>query len=292
MLKSMTGYGAGERENDSYRVHVEIRAVNQRFLEVSFRMPRCMFPWEDAMRKHIKKAAARGKLEVQIVFEDKREHAASIRVNRSLALAYQKALNELSDLLHIARVDDVAMIADRPDVLAVEENRVMEGLDEILLSALDEALRGLDAMRSKEGEHLARDFSHRLEILERLVDEVEALAPDIVSDHRNRIEKTLKELLSAEQIDEARIIQETALYADKVNFTEEVVRLRSHFAQFRSIQRDAGDSVGRKLDFLIQEMNREANTIGSKANQAAAARIVVEIKSEIEKLREQVQNIE
>jgi len=259
---------------------------------VSFRMPRCMFPWEDAMRKHIKKAAARGKLEVQIVFEDKREHAASIRVNRSLALAYQKALNELSDLLHIARVDDVAMIADRPDVLAVEENRVMEGLDEILLSALDEALRGLDAMRSKEGEHLARDFSHRLEILERLVDEVEALAPDIVSDHRNRIEKTLKELLSAEQIDETRIIQETALYADKVNFTEEVVRLRSHFAQFRSIQRDAGDSVGRKLDFLIQEMNREANTIGSKANQAAAARIVVEIKSEIEKLREQVQNIE
>ena len=292
MLKSMTGFGAGDRENDSYRIHVEIRAVNQRFLEVSFRMPRCMFAWEDAMRKCIKKSAARGKLEVQIVFEDKREQAASIRVNRGLALAYQKALNELSDLLHVARADDIAAVAAYPDILSVEENRSMEGLEEILLPALEDALQGLNAMRCKEGEHLEQDFSMRLEILEHLTDEVEVMAPSIVADYRKRIEKTLSELLSAEEIDETRIIQETAIYADRVNFTEEIVRLRSHFAQFRSIQQEAGEPVGRKLDFLMQEMNREANTIGSKANQAAAARIVVEMKSEIEKLREQVQNIE
>ena len=292
MLKSMTGFGAGERENAAYRIHVEIRAVNQRFLELGFRMPRCMFAWEDAMRKCIKKSAARGKLDVQIVFEDKREQAASIHVNHGLALAYHKALNELSDLLHVARADEIAMIAAYSDVLSVEEDRSLEGLEDVLLPALEDALQALDAMRCREGGNLEKDFSHRLELLGRLTDEVEALAPDIVSDYRRRMEKTLAELLSAEEIDETRIIQETAIYADRVNFTEEIVRLRSHFDQFRNIQQAAGEPVGRKLDFLIQEMNRETNTIGSKANQAAAARIVVEMKSEIEKLREQVQNIE
>lgn len=292
MLKSMTGFGAGERENDSYRVHVEIRAVNQRFLELGFRMPRSMFQFEEAMRKCIKKAAARGKLDVSVSFEDRREQAASIRVNHGLALSYQKALNELSDLLHFARADNVTSFAAYSDILSVEENRSMEGLEEVLLPALEDALLGLNDMRRREGENLEQDFLKRLGILERLTNEVEALGPEIVAEYRKRIEKTVKELLSAENIDETRIIQETAIYADRVNFTEETVRLKSHFGQFRSILGTEGEPVGRKLDFLIQEMNREANTIGSKANQADAARIVVELKSEIEKLREQVQNIE
>ena len=292
MLKSMTGFGASERENDSYRVHVEIRAVNQRFLEMGFRMPRSMFQFEEAMRGCIKKQVARGKLDVSVAFEDRREQAATIKVNSSLALSYQKALNELSDLLHFARADNVASFAAYPDVLSVEENRSMEGLDEVLIPAIEDALQGLNDMRRREGENLERDFLKRLEILEQLTDKVEALGPEIVAEYRKRIEKTVKELLSSDNIDESRIIQETAIYADKVNFTEETVRLRSHFGQFRSILGTEGEPVGRKLDFLIQEMNREANTIGSKANQAEAARIVVEIKSEIEKLREQVQNIE
>ena len=292
MVKSMTGFGAGERESDSYRVHVEIRAVNQRFLEVGFRMPRSMFQFEEAMRGCIKKKVARGKLDVSVALEDRREQAATIKVNSSLALSYQKALNELSDLLHFARADNVASFAAYPDVLSVEENRSMEGLDEVLIPAIEDALQGLNEMRRREGENLERDFLKRLEILEQLTDKVEALGPEIVAEYRKRIEKTVKELLSSDNIDESRIIQETAIYADKVNFTEETVRLRSHFGQFRSILGTEGEPVGRKLDFLIQEMNREANTIGSKANQAEAARIVVEIKSEIEKLREQVQNIE
>lgn len=292
MLKSMTGFGAGERENDSYRVHVEIRTVNQRFLEMGFRMPRSMFQFEEAMRGCIKKQVARGKLDVSVAFEDRREQAATIKVNSSLALSYQKALNELSDLLHFARADNVASFAAYPDVLSVEENRSMEGLDEVLIPAIEDALQGLNDMRRREGENLECDFLKRLEILEQLTDKVEALGPEIVTEYRKRIEKTVKELLSSDNIDESRIIQETAIYADKVNFTEETVRLRSHFGQFRSILGTEGEPVGRKLDFLIQEMNREANTIGSKANQAEAARIVVEIKSEIEKLREQVQNIE
>ncbi len=292
MLKSMTGFGSGERENESYRVHVEIRAVNQRFLELAFRMPRSLFAWEDAMRKTIKKKAARGKLDVQILLDDRREQASSIRVNRSLALAYQRALNELGEVLHMARSDDISSIASYPDILSVEESHSLEGVEEVLLPALEDALTGLDAMRTREGENLGQDFSCRLDLLGKLVDEVEKLAPDIVAEYRKRIEKTIAELLTAEEIDETRIVQETAVYADRVNFTEEIVRLRSHIDQFRSIQGQAGEPVGRKLDFLIQEMNREANTIGSKANQAEAARIVVDMKSEIEKLREQVQNIE
>ncbi len=292
MLKSMTGFGSGDRENESYRVHVEIRAVNQRFLELAFRMPRSLFPWEEDMRKSIKKKAARGKLDVQIILDDRREQAASIRVNRGLALAYQKALNELGEVLRMPRSDDISSIASYPDILNVEENRSLEGVEEVLLPALEDALTGLDTMRCREGKNLAEDFSRRLELLEQLVDEVEKLAPDIVADYRKRIKKTIAELLTAEEIDETRIIQETAVYADRVNFTEEIVRLRSHVDQFRSIVEQSGEPVGRKLDFLIQEMNREANTIGSKANQANAARIVVEMKSEIEKLREQVQNIE
>ena len=244
------------------------------------------------MRDVIKKHVARGKLDLFVTVEDLREGRVNIRVDHKLAMAYHQALNEMSDLLRVARPDDVAVIASYPDVLTVEETASFEGGEPVLDEALDKALSALDTMRQTEGENLKQDFLHRIETLSGFVEKLRTLAPDIVAHYRERLQATMDELLSAEDIDETRIIEETALYADKVNFTEEVVRLESHFAQFRAIIEGADAPVGRKLDFLIQEMNREANTIGSKCQSAEAAQTVVDMKSEIEKLREQVQNIE
>lgn len=292
MLRSMTGFGAAETENESYKVHVEVKSVNQRFLDLAFHMPRLLNVWEDELRNRIKEKAARGKMDVYVTLVDKREMEACVRVNHGLAKGYHGALNEISDLLHLPRNGDVTAIAAYPDVLVMEERTSLEGCEEVLFPALEQALESLDAMRQREGMNIQQDFQQRLAELESMVDKVSALAPEIVEAYRQRLQKMMAELLADKDFDETRIIQETALYADKVNYTEEIVRLKSHFQQFRQMVAAAEGPVGRKLDFLIQEMNREANTIGSKANNAAAAQIVVDIKSEIEKLREQVQNIE
>lgn len=292
MLRSMTGFGSSEAENEFYKVHVEIKSVNQRFLDLSFHMPRLFNPWEEALRNVIRKRASRGKMDVYITFVDKRESASRVRVDHSLALAYQRALNELSDSLRLPREDDVAVIAAYPEVLSVEEAPSPEGCEDVLVPAVEQAMERLDAMRRKEGQNIQQDFQLRLKELGDEVKRVSALAPELVASYRQRIRKFLEELLSEKETDEARILQEAAIYADKVDVTEEIVRLESHFCQFRQILETAEGATGRKLDFLIQEMNREANTIGSKANSAEAARIVVDIKSGIEKLREQVQNIE
>ncbi len=292
MLRSMTGFGAAETENESYKVHVEVKSVNQRFLDLAFHMPRLLNVWEDELRNRIKEKAARGKMDVYVTLVDKREMEACVRVNHGLAKGYHGALNEISDLLHLPRNGDVTAIAAYPDVLVMEERTSLEGGEEVLFPALEQALESLDAMRQREGMNIQQDFQQRLAELESMVDKVSALAPEIVEAYRQRLQKMMAELLADKDFDETRIIQETALYADKVNYTEEIVRLKSHFQQFRQMVAAAEGPVGRKLDFLIQEMNREANTIGSKANNAAAAQIVVDIKSEIEKLREQVQNIE
>lgn len=292
MLKSMTGFGAAVAETEAYKVSVELKAVNQRFLELNFHMGRQLNPWEDALRKTIKAVAARGKMDIYINFTDKRESQASIRVNKGLVQAYHQALNDMSDMLHVARPDDVATFAGFPDILQVESDTDISPMEPVLLQAMEDALAQFDAMRQTEGENIRQDFLHRIDRLDQMKDQVHALAPAIVQGYRDHLQKVVSEALSEADIDETRIIQETALYADKVNYTEEVVRLGSHFQQFRQIIEAAEEPVGRKLDFLIQELNRETNTIGSKANSTEAAQIVVDMKSEVEKLREQVQNIE
>lgn len=280
MIRSMTGFSSAVVENEEYKVSVEVKAVNQRFLELSFHMGRPLSPFEDNLRRLVRQTAARGKVDIFVNYLDKREHAASIRVDKQLAASYR------------ARPDDVMQVASYPDVLQVEKDEELAGFEPVLRAAASEALRSFDAMRQAEGENIGRDFFVRLGELEASVERLKALAPTIVQAYRERLEKTLRELLSEQEIDETRIIQETALYADKVNYTEEVVRLGSHFQQFRAILASADGPIGRKLDFLIQEMNRETNTIASKASSAEAAQLVVDMKSEIEKLREQVQNIE
>ena len=293
MLRSMTGFGAGLAETDEYRVSVEVKAVNQRYLDLDIRAPHVLDPFLEAMKNKVKAYASRGKLTIGVQFLDKREHVREIRLDKPLAIAYHKALNEISDILHLPRPDDVQTISAYPGVLtAMETQEGFEGADEVLLSALDQAMRQFTAMREKEGGNLKADFLKRIDLLSGQVEEVAALGPEIVRQYRERLEATVKEALAGAEIDEARIIQETAIYSDRVNFTEEIVRLRSHLEQFRAILENAEEPVGRKLDFLIQEMNREVNTTASKANNVCAAKIAVEMKSEIEKLREQVQNIE
>lgn len=291
MLKSMTGFGAATVENDDYKVTVELKAVNQRFLELNFHMPRQFGQWEESLRQLIRKAAARGKVDIFVNYVDKRESKSTIRVDKGLALAYQTAMNELSDTLHLPRPDSAAMFAGFPDVLQVEQSAELDGLQPVLEDALQQALKAFDDMRQREGAHIAEDFEQRLQKLEDMRQQLITLAPAIVEERRQHLQEVLAEALAGKDFDETRIIQETALFADRVNYTEEVVRLESHIAQFRQIMA-AGEPSGRKLDFLIQEFNRETNTIGSKANSKDAAQLVVDMKSEIEKIREQVQNIE
>lgn len=292
MLKSMTGFGAAALETDDYKVSVEIKAVNQRFLEINFHIGRQLNGWEDALRKAIKGVVARGKVDVFINYVDKRENQTEIRIDKGLVLAYQQALNHMSDVLHVARPDDVQIFAGFPDVLKVDTSVNLEGMKPVLLQTMQEALRAFDKMRSVEGENIREDFCARLEKLEVMRNKLGEIAPGIVSAYREHLRQTIAQALASQTFDETRLIQETAIYADRVDITEEIVRLESHFGQFRRIVEDAAEPVGRKLDFLIQEINRETNTIGSKANSTEAAQLVVDMKSEIEKLREQVQNIE
>ena len=292
MLKSMTGFGAAVAETDDYKVSVELKAVNQRFLELNFHMGCQLNPWEDMLRRTIRRVAARGKMDIYIKFTDKRESQARIHVNKGLVQAYHQALNDMSDMLHVARPDDVTIFAGFPDILQLDRDIDISPMEPVLLQAMEDALKQFDAMRQTEGETICQDFQRRLDRLAQFTEQVHDLAPTIVQGCRDRLQAVLRENLADTPIDEMRIIQETALYADKVNYTEEVIRLGSHFQQFRQIINAADEPVGRKLDFLIQELNRETNTIGSKANSTEVAQIVVDMKSEIEKLREQVQNIE
>ncbi|MGP1574332.1 YicC/YloC family endoribonuclease [Selenomonas sp.] len=292
-LKSMTGFGAAGQENEDYKVHVEVKSVNQRYLDISFSMPRALNVFENDMRNVIKKYSARGKVDVNIVFHDKREKEATIVVDKKLAHAYQTALYELGDFLHLTPPADVCKIALYPDVLRVhEESRDVLDSREILFASLESALEHFSAMRKKEGEHTRRDFEPRLDFLAESVEKLSGFEPEIVERYRAHLTSVLGEMLKGQGVDEMRIMQETVLYADRISYNEEVVRLKSHIAQFRETIEEEATPIGRKLDFLIQEINRETNTIGAKANFTQAAKIVVEIKSEVEKLREQVQNIE
>ena len=292
MIKSMTGFGAGDAETADFKVHIEVKAVNQRFLETNYHMPYSMNMFENQLTKKIKEYASRGKLDINIRFQDLRDKAVTVKVDKGLVAAYGQALQEISSQLELSAPVTAAQIASYPDVLKLnEENADLEAAQPVLMQAMEQALESFVAMREAEGQNIQRDLLARIATLENFVGELEKLAPEIVAAYRQRLENLLREYLAKEDIEESRIIQEVALFTDKVNYTEETVRLRSHFNQFRQII-TAGEPVGRKLDFLIQEMNREINTVASKANSAGAAQFVVDVKSEIEKVREQIQNIE
>ena len=288
--RSMTGYGAGTAETADYRVVVEMKAVNQRFLEIAPHMPRAFGAWEGDLRELIRTRVARGKLDVYVSFEDRSEKRYAVHVNEGLARAYYAALGRVARAVDAPLSDGVRMTAAYEGVIAIREDADLSGARTVFLDAAARALEALDVMRLAEGAHIVRDFEKRLARLEEQREEVKRHAPQIVADYRAHLTEVLAEFRTVTP-DETRIMQEAALYADRVNVTEELVRLASHFAQFRTILAEE-EPVGRRLDFLLQEINRETNTIGSKVNSAAIQQVVVAMKNEVEKLREQVQNLE
>lgn len=291
----MTGYGRGERSfEDGVQVTVELRSVNNRYLDCTVKLPRTYIFAEDALKGRVQKAVGRGKVDMFVTITRAGGEAMAVTVNEELAKGYIEALARLQRLGggSAKKRWSAAELARFPDVLTVEKRA--EDLDEMkerLLSVLELAIGDFNAMREKEGERLAEDILSRAEAIERLLAEVEARSPQTVNDYRARLEAKMREVLQNTQIDEARLLTEAAIFADKVAVDEETVRLHSHLGQLRELL-GAGGAVGRKLDFLIQEFNREANTIGSKCSDMEITRRVVDMKAEIEKIREQVQNLE
>lgn len=292
VIKSMTGYGRGESVWNGHAITAEIRSVNNRYLDCGVKLPRMYNFAEDAVKAAVQQRVSRGKVEVYLSVGPSETGGVSISVNRPVADGYYSALRELADAYSLADDISVSLLSRFPDVFLVE--RTEEDRDEVvagLLEALGKALDEFDAMREREGAKLAEDVRSRAETIKQLTAQVEERSPGIVADYRAKLTAKLQEILGNTQIDESRILTEAAIYADKVAVDEETVRLRSHLDQLARML-EQGGSVGRKLDFLIQEFNREANTIGSKCNDVETGRLVVDIKAEIEKIREQIQNLE
>ena len=290
-MHSMTGYGRCQIDRDGRVMTVEVKSVNHRFLDVSYRLPRHLMFLDDTVRKGVGAKLARGHVDVFVNYENHREDAREVRVDTGLALAYKKALGELTQALGCESGVAVTDYARLPDVLTVQESEEdQEAVRSLFTEALSGALDALIVMRAQEGESMKRDILDKIGRIEEIREAIFARAPLVVEDYRVKLRERIAALTDGE-IDEARLLTEVAIFADRAAIDEELVRLLSHTAQIRKTV-ELAEPVGRKLDFLVQELNREVNTIGSKAMDAEIAQNVVQAKGEIEKLREQVQNIE
>lgn len=288
----MTGYGSARGVSGELKITIELRSVNNRFLDCSIRIPRVYTVLEDAIKAEVQKAISRGKVDVFVTIDASEANDVLIKVNESVADAYVAALNALSVRYKIANDLTAVSLARMPDVLTVsKEETDIETLGKDICAILREALSDFNRMRAVEGEKLREDVLSRAAEIEKMVGIIEERSPETVREYREKLLKRMREALDTVQVDEQRILTEAAIFADKTAVAEETVRLRSHIAQLRNMM-EAGEPVGRKLDFLIQEFNREANTIGSKCNNLELQHTVVSLKSEIEKIREQIQNIE
>ena len=288
----MTGYGRAVETVNGREFTVELRSVNNRYLDCSVRLPRMLSFAEDAVKQAVKGSISRGKVDVFITVRSEAGDEVQVTLNKSVLESYLSAMHQMVDEFGVADDISVSTVSRLPEVFVIEKPQVDEDqLMADLMGVVTKALEGYDAMRCTEGEALDRDLRSRGETILSLVAQVEAGNGKTVSDYRARLEAKIKEVLANTAIDESRILTEAAIFADKVAVDEETVRLRSHLKQMNTMLTNGG-AVGRKLDFLLQEMNREANTIGSKCTDVALARIVVDIKAELEKIREQTQNIE
>lgn len=292
MIKSMTGYGRAQGSFSGGEISVEIKSVNNRYLDCNVKLPRVYAFAEEAVKGLVQKTISRGKVDVFININAAGADNVKISVNRPVVEGYLSAMKQIAADYAVRDDISVGTLTRMGDVLLVEKREEDETeVQEALLSVVSQALSAFDAMRTREGEALKNDLLGKTEDILDLVSRVEARSPVTVAAYRERLTAKMREVLENTAIDEARIVQEAAIYADKVAVDEETVRLRSHVAQLRQMLTDGG-VIGRKLDFLMQEMNREANTIGSKGSDVEQARNVVDIKSELEKIREQIQNIE
>ena len=292
MIKSMTGFGRCEVQKDSRKFIVELKSVNHRYLDVNIRMPKKLNFFETAIRNLLKSYANRGKVDIFITYEDLSQTQVAVKYNAVLAGEYLKYLKQMEEEFGLENDIRVSTLSRYPEVFTMEEQSEDE---EELWNGLKEALEGAFGQfvrtRQTEGENLKRDILAKLDRLSELTAYIEERSPQIVSEYRAKLEEKMKELLADTQIEESRIAAEVILFADKICTDEEVVRLKSHISHMRNTL-DEKDEIGRKLDFIAQEMNREANTILSKANDIEVSDYAISLKTEIEKIREQIQNIE
>ena len=292
MLKSMTGYGRVKVENELREITVELRSVNHRYLDLNIKVPRIYGYLEDTVSKQAQAAIARGKVDIFVSIRAKEGADIKVTPNMAVIQGYVDAIKKVSETYDISGEVSALALLRLPD--AMEQNKEEADADQLkaeVSAVLAQALEEYNAMREKEGARLVEDVRYRAGLIARSVDFVEGRSPDCVEEYRTRIAARMTEILDGSELAQQRILQEAALYADKVNVTEEIVRLRSHLSQLDSMLKSPV-AIGRKLDFLVQEMNRETNTIGSKANDFQLAKTVVDMKAEIEKIREQIQNLE
>lgn len=293
MIKSMTAFGRAEKTAEGTSYTVEMRCVNRRYCEISVRMPHQLATLEERIKKQVAANVLRGRVDVVVKVKGGAEKVPEIEVNLPLAKAYYRALSELNETLETTeKVGLQTLLSLEGIITAVEPEVDLEKTWSALSSCIDEALKGVDAMRISEGHALCHDFEKRLQSIEDSLSRIKALAPSVLSEYHSRLKERVTVLTDGNvELDPSRLAQEAAFLADKSDITEEIVRAESHLKQFRTIMESEG-AVGRALDFLLQELNREVNTIGSKAGDAELSHIVVGLKSELEKIREQVQNVE
>lgn len=291
-LLSMTGYGSAKGSVEGQEITVELKSVNNRYLDCSVRLPRNFLFAEDTVKQAVSAGVSRGKVDVFVSAQVSQDSGTVVSVNEELARGYRDAVARIAETLGLESGLNAFSLARFPDVLTVErreldKDKAVAALSEITAKAVEE----FNAMREREGERLRRDMLGKLETIEELVSVVEERSPQTVKEYRERLEARLRDILADRSLDEQRVITEAAIFADRTAVDEETVRLRSHIAQFRTMLEE-GSPIGRKMDFLVQEFNRESNTIGSKCSDASLAKVVVDLKSEIEKIREQLQNVE
>ena len=292
MVKSMTGYGRARQTLNGRDITVEVRSVNNRYLDCTVKVPRTYIFAEDAVKARVQKAVSRGKVDVFITIDAAAADETVVAVNEPLARGYYEALTRLKDMFSLEDGLNAVTLAKFPDVLTVTKaEEDLESVAADICAVLDEALAAYNAMRTVEGGKLREDIAGRADTIEAVVGKVEERSPQTVAAYREKLLARMQEVLQSTAIDESRILTEAAIFADKIAVDEETVRLRSHLSQLRTML-ESDQPIGRKLDFLIQEVNRECNTIGSKCNDLPIAQDVVNMKAEVEKIREQVQNIE
>ncbi len=292
MVKSMTGYGRARQTLNGRDITVEVRSVNNRYLDCTVKVPRTYIFAEDAVKARVQKAVSRGKVDVFVTIDAAAADETVVAVNEPLARGYYEALTRLKDMFSLEDGLNAVTLAKFPDVLTVTKaEEDLESVAADICAVLDEALAAYNAMRTVEGGKLREDIAGRADTIEAVVGKVEERSPQTVAAYREKLLARMQEVLQSTAIDESRILTEAAIFADKIAVDEETVRLRSHLSQLRTML-ESDQPIGRKLDFLIQEVNRECNTIGSKCNDLTIAKDVVNMKAEVEKIREQVQNIE
>lgn len=291
--KSMTGFGKMQQVTDGKTINVEIKSVNHRYFDFSPHYPKAFSFMEEALKKAVNRHISRGKIDLYIYVEFTEGDGSEVAINKPLLDSYLHAFDTISEEFGLKNISSVMDVCRIPDVLKVQSAQLdEETLKTEILSVLETALESYDAMRSTEGKRLAEDCLAKLAQIEEAIAQIEALVPQSLANYKARLEAKISEVLADRDIDESRVLTEVAIFADKIAVDEEMVRLHSHIAQFRQLLSETTEPIGKKLDFLIQEMNREINTTGSKCNHIEITKLVVEVKSMIEKIREQIQNIE